>query len=122
MPNKGLLQDIRVPIDKINPVYIPINSASCYPKKENINCYYLSWENNNTLKIKLINTTQRGKQIEMVVMGRYDKKQYKQNIINNNWVSWIRIDIPIKQIDNIINQLQKIKSHLQQKSGMENNG
>jgi len=109
-----LENDRKVPIDLIQPCYAKVDSASCYPIKNSDNIvFYAGQKNNdeNTLKIKEINT-KWGKQIELVVIGSYHSEKISYNK-TDNWTSWIRIDIPISEIDKIIEKLKEIKKNNQ---------
>jgi len=108
----GMMDDRKVPLSIVMGS-VSVDSASCYPTRLAKDIVYYAGQNNddkNSLRIKLIDTARFGKQVELVLMGGYHKEEIAYSRTDSaNWKSWIRIDIPIKEIDNLIEILTEMK-------------
>jgi len=107
-----MMDDRKVPLS-ISFGSVAVDSASCYPTKITKDVVYYAGQNNedkNSLRVKLIDTDKYGKQVELVLMGDYHEEKLEyQRTDAKSWKSWARIDIPIAELDKLIEILTEMK-------------
>jgi hypothetical protein len=108
----GMMDDRKVPLS-ISFGSVAVDSASCYPTKITKDVVYYAGQNNedkNSLRVKLIDTEKHGRQLELVLMGDYHEEKIAYSRTDAKaWKSWMRIDIPIAELDKLIEILTEMK-------------
>ena len=108
----GMMDDRKVPLSLVMGS-VTVDSASCYPTKATKDIVYYAGQKNgdkNNLRVKLIDTEKYGRQIELVLMGDYHEEKIAYSRTDAKaWKSWMRIDIPIAELDKLIEILTEMK-------------